>query len=1037
MVTDLPGECPIAMKSSADRHLFRDLLASTAMVARLGRVLSALTLAVSLAIPGPQSAWANPEGATVKSGSVSISESGTRLDIHQSTNKAIIDWRRFSIDAGEITEFHQPSSGSITLNRVTGADPSNIFGALRANGQIMLINPNGILFGPGSRIDVSGLVATTANIRDEDFLNGVYDFTQASPNPDASVVNEGEITIAEAGYAALVAPAVRNSGLISARLGRVTLGGAAAFTLDLYGDNLVTFRTGVSETPQDAGGQAVDSLVRNNGQILADGGRVVLAADNIGAVVQNVINMDGVIQANSIAQENGEVVITASGPGTVSVSGAITAQGNDAGETGGTVKVLGERVGLFDGTRIDASGDAGGGEVLVGGNFQGSGPERNARQTGVAADAVIAADAWSEGDGGRIIIWADENTQYYGTISATGGTNGGNGGFAEISGKQNLAFNGAVDLTAEAGEAGTLLLDPTDILISADNTDGDNGGTIGLFDFPAGEPWNVSPAALDAVGGSISLVAINDITFATALTLNTAGASLTAQAANAIIVNANITTTNADIFLTAGTGAVTMAGGTVIDSGSGRIEITSTTAGLTLETLTSTSTATASGTEAIRLAAGGGGGFTFNNTISATGNIVVQGSAASTALSVGGAGLGNLMAGDTLIIGRSDGTSTLTVLTTTLNSATTFLNDANIDIQGTVTNSVAGGLTKLDAGSGRVLFTGGGGTRITSNGGDITLLSDLELDGGAYTITSNNGDISLSAITDNSGTGSDLTADAGTGAYSHTDADLDAAAGVLTATGATVDIGSSLIADTAILNGDATGSGLAVRSLTITGSGATLFGTVNGKSDDFAAAEANMPDADTHTINGCWVSACPVTEPDTSALDTVIVPSSTTDPVSVDTGDTVISVESDIGGDTATTDVSSESGGDTGGTFETGDWVTGSFDPVSSDPVMSPSFSLSLGDFMLRLEDAELDDAELLERAEGNEDPELASLTQDLLLLLGEYEILLSDAVPTDAFDGVATVIVPGLVRFEPNGGEETEDVFLAYQPSGFALYQY
>ena len=711
------------------------------------------------------------------------------------------------------------------------------------------------------------------------------------------------------------------------------------------------------------------------------------------------------------------VVIAASGPGTVSVSGAITAQGDDAGETGGTVKVLGERVGLYDGTRIGASGDAGGGEVLIGGNYQGSGPERNARQTGVAADAAIAADAWSEGDGGRIIVWADETTQYYGTISATGGANGGNGGFAEVSGKRNLAFDGAVDLTAALGEAGTLLLDPTDILISGDNTDGATGiggaGSIGLFDFPGVEPWNVSPAALDAVGGNISLSAINDITFATALTLSTAGTSLTAQAANAIIVNADITTTNGDIFLTATASSVTMAGGTVIDSGSGRIEITSNNAGLSLEQLTSTSTATTSGAEAIRLSAGGGGGFTFSNTISANGNIVVQGSSAGLALSVGGAGLGNLLAGDTLIIGRSDGTSTLTVAATTLNSATTFLNNADIDIQGTVTNSVVGGLTKLDAGSGRVLFTGGGGARISNNGGDITLLSDLELDGNNYTIASSNGNISLKAVLDGSGSGSGFTANAGTGAYSETSANLNAGAGTLSVTAATIATGSSLIADTATLNGGATGSGLAVRSLTITGPGADLFGTVNGKSGDFAAAEANMPDAETHTINDCTVSACPVTEPDTAALDTVIVPSSSTDTVSVDMGDTVVSVESDLGGgDTATTDVSSESGGDTGGTFETGDWVTGSFDPVSSDPVMSPSFSLSLGDFMLRLEDAELDDAELLERAEGNEDPELTSLTQDLLLLLGEYEIVLGDAVPTDAFDGVATVIVPGLVRF-------------------------
>ena len=204
---------------------------------------SLLAVAISLYTAGPvaRTALANPVDPSVRAGSVTFEESGPRLDVRQSTNKAIIDWRGFSIAADEITQFHQPSSSSITLNRVTGADPSNIFGTLRANGQLMLVNPNGVFFGPGSRIDVAGLVATTSNIRDEDFLGGIYDFSIPSPNPNATVVNEGQITIAEAGYAALVAPAVRNSGTINARLGRVTLGAAQPFAIDLYGDNRVIY----------------------------------------------------------------------------------------------------------------------------------------------------------------------------------------------------------------------------------------------------------------------------------------------------------------------------------------------------------------------------------------------------------------------------------------------------------------------------------------------------------------------------------------------------------------------------------------------------------------------------------------------------------------------------------------------------------------------------------------------------------------------------------------------------------------------------
>ncbi|MEE8187739.1 MAG: filamentous hemagglutinin N-terminal domain-containing protein, partial [Kiloniellales bacterium] len=545
------------MTRLAQPRPFRHRLTATTLLCRLGRSLPAAVLAVGLALSAPPAANANPSGATVKAGSVTLTEDGNRLDIHQGTDKAIVDWRRFSIDSGEITQFHQPSSSSITLNRVTGPDPSSILGTLSANGQIVLVNPNGVFFGPGSRVDVAGLVATTSGIRDEDFLAGIYDFTQGSPNPGASVVNEGEITIAEAGYAALVAPWVRNSGTISARLGRVTLGGAEAFTLDLYGDNLVTFRTGVQATPLDQDGQAVESLVRNSGRILADGGRVTLAADNVGAVVQSVINMDGIIQANSIAKAGGEVVIAAAGPGIVDVSGSISAQGDDAGETGGTVKVLGERVGLFGGARIDASGDAGGGEVLIGGNFQGNGPERNARQTLIVADASISADAGSEGDGGRIIVWADETTQYYGSISATGGASGGNGGFAEVSGKQNLAFYGAVYLSAPLGELGTLLLDPDNIIVA--NAGGAAATDVDEFADLIGTTQTVDPATLDGVGGNVTLQAIDNITFTDAPDLTIAGATLTATAGAAINVNNTIDTTNAAISLTSGTGDITFA----------------------------------------------------------------------------------------------------------------------------------------------------------------------------------------------------------------------------------------------------------------------------------------------------------------------------------------------------------------------------------------------------------------------------------------------------------------------------------------------
>ena len=250
--------------------LFRDL--SPTPLARLTALLFAVLLAA-----GP--AFANPQGGKVVSGNVGIKESPQRLDINQMSDKAIIDWLSFSIDADELVRFRQPSSSSIALNRVRGGEYSAILGQLIADGRILLINPNGILFGKESRIDVSGLVATTIDIGDKDFLEGRLNFDQ-SRNAAGTVVNRGAITAAEGGLVALVAPGVENSGLIHARLGRVALASGNSFTLDLHGDNLVQLAIddSVAERLFAPDGKRLKALVGNSGKIAADGGSVVLTA---------------------------------------------------------------------------------------------------------------------------------------------------------------------------------------------------------------------------------------------------------------------------------------------------------------------------------------------------------------------------------------------------------------------------------------------------------------------------------------------------------------------------------------------------------------------------------------------------------------------------------------------------------------------------------------------------------------------------------------------------------------------------------------
>ena len=211
--------------------------------------VSRFLLYTSVSIPAlliASSSHALPQGGQVAAGNATITSPGTATTIAQGSDRAVIDWDAFDIGAGEAVTFRQPSASSVTLNRIHDQRPSEIFGSLTANGQVILSNPNGILFGPSSRIDVAGLVATTANIGADAFMR---DAAWAFSNPGkagASIINEGTITARNAGLVALVAPLVVNEGFIGARLGRIQLAAADTFTLDLYGDGLLSLSQQIS-----------------------------------------------------------------------------------------------------------------------------------------------------------------------------------------------------------------------------------------------------------------------------------------------------------------------------------------------------------------------------------------------------------------------------------------------------------------------------------------------------------------------------------------------------------------------------------------------------------------------------------------------------------------------------------------------------------------------------------------------------------------------------------------------------------------------
>ncbi|WP_132647784.1 YDG domain-containing protein, partial [Rubrivivax gelatinosus] len=500
-----------------------------------GVVLGAgLVLGSTAAWAGPPAANALPQGGQLVSGQATAQRQGARLDISQTSQRAAINWTNFDIGSQARVQIQQPNARSVLLNRVTGADPSAIHGRLDANGQVLLVNPNGIVFGRGSRVDVGGLVASTLDIADADFAAGRLKFTRGTAT--GSVVNQGTINAAAGGYVALLAPEVINEGLVSARLGTVALAAGDAVTLDVAGSELLGVRVdpatvaalvenrqivqaedgrvilsaGAAQRLREqavAGSAGADALVDDGGtlRLVSAGGRVEAGSGRV-QIEGSTVEVDGRVAAaggridvqadylgqggvldTSVASGRGGRITVDAGSVVQTASAALKADGSRGGEVrltadervyssatfsaqgragrGGDVALTADSVQLRAAT-LDASGRDGGGRVRVGGGFQGGDADlANARELGVNGTTVLRADATRRGDGGEVVLWSDERTTFGGRVSARGGARGGNGGSAEVSGKQDLVFGGTADLAAPKGRAGRLLLDPRNIII--------------------------------------------------------------------------------------------------------------------------------------------------------------------------------------------------------------------------------------------------------------------------------------------------------------------------------------------------------------------------------------------------------------------------------------------------------------------------------------------------------------------------------------------------------------------------------------------
>jgi hypothetical protein len=327
-------------------------------------------------------------------------------------------------------------------------------------------------------------------------MAGSYSFTRAA-RPGGAIVNHGQITALQGGYAVLAGEAVRNHGVVSAELGQVVLAGGTSFAMDLQGDRLISFQVTTPVETVAADGQAV---LLNTGSLIANGGRVTLTAKAAEDVVTSVINTGGLIQATSAQNVNGTIVLEGD-LGSVKVAGTLDVSGKGSGQSGGGIKVFGRYLEL-SAASLDATGDAGGGEIYVGGGWQGASIDGrlSARSTTISADSVLDASALTKGKGGTVVAWSDVHdprsvTSVAGALQAKGGAQGGDGGAIETSGFKLKVDGIRVSTLAPKGKTGTWLLDPTNIWIATDQAAATAAGMAGT-----NSSANTGPATFQASG---------------------------------------------------------------------------------------------------------------------------------------------------------------------------------------------------------------------------------------------------------------------------------------------------------------------------------------------------------------------------------------------------------------------------------------------------------------------------------------------------------------------------------------------------------
>ncbi|HBI5523836.1 TPA: filamentous hemagglutinin N-terminal domain-containing protein, partial [Salmonella enterica subsp. enterica serovar Welikade] len=429
---------------------FRRLLGKLTPLALLTGALTSILPGMALANP------ALPSGGSIVAGQGSISSSGQKMTVTQQSQNMVTNWNSFDIGKNHTVQFVQPDSSAMALNRVTGGRESQILGTLTANGQVMLVNPAGVMFGQGAKVNTAGLVASTKNIRTEDFMAGRLTFSGGS-QAGAQVVNQGSLTTTKGGYIVLAADRVKNSGSIRTPGGKAVLAAAEKVTLQLDNGGL---------TSVSVNGSVVNALVENRGLVSAKDGQVYLTARGKEMLLNTVVNNSGTVEAQGLSVRGGEIVLDGGDSGVVRQAGTLLA--DSAAGRGGKVTVQGKDIHLAAGSRTSATGKTGGGEVYVGGGWQGKDSRiKNASKVVTDKASVVDVSATGQGDGGTAVLWSETYTGFNGVIAAEGAASG-RGGRVETSSRGTLLAAGDV----QAGRGGEWLLDPTDINITSasDNT---------------------------------------------------------------------------------------------------------------------------------------------------------------------------------------------------------------------------------------------------------------------------------------------------------------------------------------------------------------------------------------------------------------------------------------------------------------------------------------------------------------------------------------------------------------------------------------